>query len=55
MAFSSAKMPARIHSLRRSRIGVAPQVQSAIDAYEQPNRRIWSSFSKMTRSGMRGR
>ena len=27
----SAKTPALIHSLRRSRIVVAPQVQSAID------------------------
>ena len=55
MAFSLVKMPALIHSLRRSRIVVAPQVQSAIDTYEQPNRRTWSSFSKMTRSAMRGR
>ena len=33
------KIPALIHSLRRSRIVVTPQPQSAIDAYEKPNRR----------------
>ena len=32
IVFSSAKIPALIHSLRRSRIVVAPQAQSAIDA-----------------------
>ena len=53
--FSSAKMPALIHSSRRSRIVVAPQVQSAIDTYEQPKRRTWMSFSKMIRSPTRGR
>jgi hypothetical protein len=30
MAFSLAKIPSLIHSSRRSRIVVAPQVQSAI-------------------------
>ena len=50
-----AKIPALIHSSRRSRIVVAPQVQSAIDSYEQPNRRTWISFSKMIRSAIRGR
>jgi hypothetical protein len=55
MFLSSAKIPALIHSLRRSRIVVAPQRQSAIDSYEQPKRRTWMSFSKMTRSEIRGR
>jgi hypothetical protein len=46
ICFSCAKIPALIHSSRRSLIVVAPQLQSAIDAYEQPNRRTWTSFSK---------
>jgi hypothetical protein len=32
IVFSWPKIPAAIHSLRRSRIVVAPQVQPAIDA-----------------------
>jgi hypothetical protein len=48
-------MPALIHSSRRCRIVVAPQAQSAMDSYEQPNRRTWMSFSKMSRSLIRGR
>ena len=55
MAFSRAKIPAAIHSSRRCRIVVAEQVQSAMDSYEQPNRKTWTSFSKMTRSLIRGR
>lgn len=34
MVFSFAKIPALIHSSRRSRMVVAEQVQSAIDSYE---------------------
>ena len=52
MAVSLAKIPAFIHS---SRIVVAPQVRSAMDSYEQLNGRTWTSFSKMTRSLIRGR
>jgi hypothetical protein len=51
--FRFAKIPA-FHSSQRSRIVVAPQVQLAIDAYEQPNRRTWISFSEMIRSAIRG-
>ena len=36
MRLSSAKIPALIHSSRRSRIVVAEQAPSAIDSYEQP-------------------
>jgi hypothetical protein len=34
---------------------VAEQAQSAIASYEQPNRRTWTSFSKIIRSLIRGR
>jgi hypothetical protein len=33
---------------------MAPQAESAIDTYEQPNRKTWISFSKMIRSAIRG-
>jgi hypothetical protein len=37
------------------RLVVAPQAQSAIDTYEQPNRSTAISFSKMIRSLILGR
>jgi hypothetical protein len=55
ICLSLAKIPALIHSSRRSRIVVAEHCESAIDSYEQPKRRTWISFSKMIRSGIRGR
>jgi hypothetical protein len=55
IAFSFAKIPALIRSSRRLRIVAAEQAQSAIEAYEQPNRRTWTSFSKMIRPAIRGR
>jgi len=55
ICLSRAKIPALIHSSRRSRIVVAEQAQSAIASCEQPNRRTWTSFSKMIRSGIRCR
>jgi len=48
-------IPALVHSSRRSRTVLSEQAQSAIASYEQPNRRTWMSFSKMTRSPIRGR
>jgi hypothetical protein len=55
ICLSLAKIPALIYSSRRSRIVVAEQAQSAIASYEQPKRRTWMSFPKMTRSPIRGR
>jgi len=44
ICLSRAKIPALIHSSRRSRMVVAGQVQPAIGSYEQPNRRTWTQF-----------
>jgi len=49
-------MPASILTCRAGSISVvAEQLESAIFRYEQPRTRVWTSLSKMIRSGMRGR